>query len=442
MSMVRLDLDAGTAHFGDRSVSFEKEADDSLVLAGGSRIRPITFGERLNLLACAQIAAEPIDSFVARIRNQALVREGQDPDGVVALFALVLAGAHHSRHACSQSITAIMAAHRWTYETLLAKPARDIDRMALDLAPAQPNPWHRWVFPQEDLNDPKALAQFLARQLLERQPEDVDSQNPVPNNPIPLPQNTAASSEVAATPGEPRSMISAKVQPQPNVTPGSNTKTAPAEAEEVSPWASASGFRGVRAAIRASRKKLEEVALDDPPGSTHAAKPAATPTTFKPSTERHKITNEQPNHPLPDQPTTPSDPMPPMPDRFSPAIALPPPGLPPQPEESHSIQKPATANFPPPPIPFPKPPTVTTPSVTHLLRSTGRTGIAQAVFAQMQPPPRLEAESIHTAPKVQNQRFRPQHETQPFQGASKVEDLAQEMADLLHLEADLRGLLP
>ena len=471
MSFVRFDLESGLAHFGDRSIPFETASDGSLKLSGGSRIRPITFGERQNLVACAQIAGEPIHRFVARLVSLARIDRGEDPEDVVALFGLVLAGAAHSRHATMQAVTAIMTARQWPYETVLTMPARDVDEIAHEAAPPEASPWRSWIFPQADLSDPGGMAEFLARQLLERDPDRPQPRQHLQPAPVRQPDLAATDATSPLPPDSDGSVLDLLPAPTRLSTspPGANPKPLDRGRN------TASGFRGVRAAIRAIQQKLVS--------GDHDREDRATPTknlAMVPSPKAVEGTGpvasdprEDPQQTLGSEPEKPAERIPSLPDRFSPAIALPPPqvqanpavkaiagkpmqqgpkvpgpagatwnAVPTQTETSgmdmHPAAPPARTSLANHPIPFPQSSSTANPAHAPSLHRAGGgaapPGLAAALpFREARPGYFPEA----TAPGFKRWAM-PQ--APPL--SHQADDLAQQMADLLHLEADLRGILP
>lgn len=133
---------------------------------GGPVLRPVTFAERSAAVAAALASTDPVDALCAALRTRATVRAGELGERMLDLVVLALAGAENE-YAPSFAATAaaVVRATGARLDSVLAAPAREVDRLAGPAATAPDDGWTRVTFGPAAPDD---LREDLARRLLRR----------------------------------------------------------------------------------------------------------------------------------------------------------------------------------------------------------------------------------------------------------------------------------
>lgn len=174
-----IDAARGEVVLGDLALPFA-DADPPgalrLLPPAGPVLRPITFGERFRLVERASVAADPVENLCAAIMKCATVSPG-DMDlspserSACQTLALMLAGAGIEAPPFAESMLLVGGSAGWHYREIEEAEASRIDHLARRLEPKLPDPddgWSRVVFQEEPASGPDAIRRDLATRLLSR----------------------------------------------------------------------------------------------------------------------------------------------------------------------------------------------------------------------------------------------------------------------------------
>lgn len=147
-----------------------------LLSPAGPVFRPITFGERFRLVERAAVAADPVESLCAAIMKCATVLPGEMELSAAQwnacqTLALMLAGAGIEAPSFAEAMLLVGGRAGWGYREIEEAEASRIDHLARRLEPKLPDPddgWSRVVFQQEEPSGPDAIRRDLATRLLSR----------------------------------------------------------------------------------------------------------------------------------------------------------------------------------------------------------------------------------------------------------------------------------
>lgn len=154
--------------------------------AAGAVLRPLAFGERTRIAACAAVVSQSIDVLCAGIAAAAVVQPGDTDPAVQEILALALAGADQEAPLFTEAALLVARATGWDFAQLDAADAVTIDRLAVYLAgrpAADESGWNRIVL-VDDRGDESldSIRREMAERLLKRAallPEDVQENPPL-----------------------------------------------------------------------------------------------------------------------------------------------------------------------------------------------------------------------------------------------------------------------
>lgn len=136
--------------------------------AGGPLLRPLSFGERSRLAAWALGTPETLPDFCRGVLRAATVEPGTCDLGVQEILALFLAGAGEDAPPFAEAALSVARAAGWEFEQVYRAEAAEVDRLAVYLGgrPADSG-WTRIVFAASD-GGIEAIRRELAERLLKR----------------------------------------------------------------------------------------------------------------------------------------------------------------------------------------------------------------------------------------------------------------------------------
>ena len=147
-----------------------------LLSPAGPVLRPITFGERFRLVERAAVAADPVESLCAAIMKCATVLPGEMELSAAQwnacqTLALMLAGAGIEAPSFAEAMLLVGGRAGWSYREIEEAEASRIDHLSRRLEPKLPDPddgWSRVVFQEEEPSGTDAIRRDLATRLLSR----------------------------------------------------------------------------------------------------------------------------------------------------------------------------------------------------------------------------------------------------------------------------------
>lgn len=444
MTMVRIDVAQGLVTAGMTTIPIQADSPDLLHLEGGTCLHAISFEARQKAIAIAESQREPVSDLIHQIRRLATLHQGDDDPHLVAVIALALAGADQESPSRTASLP-MLAVQFDLKETILANlPAYRVDQLASQMAPSAERPWNQIVFPDQQQASLEALAMHLAENLI-RCKGDVSENSPSPpssheTSPAPVPscitdqrppvQNQltqAASRQALASPEF--------------ATPG---ETVPLET--ALPPVAKTTFSGVRAKALLDQVPMTGLLQQTSTQESTSQQPTPSQATFEhlqlpeqqPSLEHLQLPEQQPL--LPPSMSQHADVLANLSldswqQPSAPAIALPPPKK--IQGDSVAVNHDTT--------PFPAKNLTDSPPFPH--ENGSQVLFAKEGLPHPSVPRRMSENTIG---------FKPQRSPQVSSNGSslqnmaarvpppsvEVDALAENLADLLTLEADLRGYLP
>ncbi len=253
---IHLDPAAGIATIGEHQVPIRLYGAAGALQIGGDDgpvLGPLTFSERTRLVAYAaaartpqravgQLIADAARSAVGLPASQQERRAHADPSELItAIIAMTLAGANEPElPAFGEAALLVAQATGWSPAQLAQADAVEVDRLAKLIAPSEDDGWTRLVFHKAAETDLVAIHDMLAANLLVRlQPTGVMQQPSQSTSPTAVGSSRDDSPSLAA-PGAPAADLSAAsaspsaLLTQPGVTssgsPSGNLETAMDEA--------------------------------------------------------------------------------------------------------------------------------------------------------------------------------------------------------------------
>ncbi len=176
---VVIDSANGELRVGDMAFSIadaEPAGAIRLLPPGGPVLRPISFGERFRLVERALAAVDPVESLCAAIVRCATVLPAGSAlsptdESLCQTLALALAGAETDGPLFADAMLIVGAGSGWSYLEIERAEAARIDRLARRLQPQQPDAddgWNRMLFQADPVLDLASIRRSLAGRLLER----------------------------------------------------------------------------------------------------------------------------------------------------------------------------------------------------------------------------------------------------------------------------------
>jgi hypothetical protein len=175
---IRIDGAAGEAWFGARCFAIATVGTHGELQLGGAdgpTLRPITFGERRQIVARARVAAQPRAYLCAGILHAATVKPGLAEHDEQVVLALTLAGGDEAEVPFMQAAAVVTRATGWEDARLAATEALEVDRWARQLvdSPASEG-WIRYVLTADLGDDLGSFVAELADNMLNRGADDAE----------------------------------------------------------------------------------------------------------------------------------------------------------------------------------------------------------------------------------------------------------------------------
>ena len=247
---VQLDPAAGIAYIGDHQVPIRLHSATGALQIGGDDgpvVGPLTFHERTRLVAYAAVARTPhlamghlvADAARAAATSPARETESSADAGertlITAIIAMTLAGAHEPDLPAFGEVALLVAqATGWSPAQLAQADAVEVDRLAKLVAPREEDDWTRLLFYEPAATDLATIHDTLAANLLVRlqstgvlhQPGQSLTQPTADGEPPGHPPQPAASDSAPMRPARPLvgASLPAVVAP---VSPAAMAQTAP-----------------------------------------------------------------------------------------------------------------------------------------------------------------------------------------------------------------------
>jgi hypothetical protein len=179
MDSVILNPAEGWAQLGTQRVSICLVGHDgSLQVNGesGACLTPVSFIERTRLAGYARVSKKPADAIAKLVTEASIQRSGDTDPSVVAILALVLAGANEEGlPSFTESALIVSQYCGWTLEQLAQSNAVEIDRLASQLLSGTDDGWIRLKFDAAEETDLEKIRVGLANNLLLRFQSDHDT---------------------------------------------------------------------------------------------------------------------------------------------------------------------------------------------------------------------------------------------------------------------------
>lgn len=444
MGLVRFDEASSLATVGSISFPLRMISENAVILEGNTRIESLDFGTRQRILENVRELEFPSETLVREICRVAVTVPGADAPELIEVVALARAGAEEPQILTPAMRELLPWQTGLDWETLMQAPAHRIDATIRDLLPNEPNPWNSIVFQPVSSLSLKETVRYLAHQLLE-------CARLLPKPPVPdlgdlpravletLPSPESGRTKVAPPASTPRPPLQSQLLPPDNPSPKGFESFAhespfPEEGNLLSEPGvrlndTHSGFKGVSARLNLSVSRATTPEKFDSSGaraeSIHAFNYRIFPSVSDAERGSEEILDILERFPI----------------YRNPAIALPPPTPPRQPDQkkpsapsnqgtrpqntgTHHTSAPLKNLIPKPLEPIPGP------------QKTSD----KLVPEDRLPKPFFEEGSQIPKPSTTKQGGTPT--TQPSSNALDAEILTDTLAQLLQLESDLRGLLP
>jgi hypothetical protein len=162
---------------------------------GGRVLRPLTFGERTELVCAASAAPSPRDSVAAAVLTSATVEAGEGATTLMQVLAMWLAGAAFDAPDFMETTLIVARAAGWPPRELFTAPAREVDRLAVHLdEQGRASDWKSLVFAEAPAETIDAVRDRFADRLLCRSAADAVQEAPatVEQKPRPVQGGSAA----------------------------------------------------------------------------------------------------------------------------------------------------------------------------------------------------------------------------------------------------------
>jgi len=167
MGLVRFDEASSLATVGSISFPLRMISENAVILDGNTRIESLDFGTRQRILENVRELEFPSETLVREICRVAVTVPGADAPELIEVVALARAGAEEPQILTPAMRELLPWQTGLDWETLMQEPAHRIDATIRDLLPNEPNPWNSIVFQPDSSLSLKETVRYLAHQLLE-----------------------------------------------------------------------------------------------------------------------------------------------------------------------------------------------------------------------------------------------------------------------------------
>jgi hypothetical protein len=170
-SSVIADPASGAAIVAGTRVAMAAAANGALRFGGpgGRVLRPLTFGERTELVSAASASPVARDAVAAAILTAATVDHGPGVMSLMEVLAMWLAGAAFDAPDFMETTLLVSRAAAWPPHELFAAPAREVDRLAVGLdEQRRATEWKSLVFADPPAGTVEAVRARFADRLLSR----------------------------------------------------------------------------------------------------------------------------------------------------------------------------------------------------------------------------------------------------------------------------------
>jgi hypothetical protein len=169
--MISIDLESGQIFIGQTSVAVQMTEDRGclhLNYPDGPVLRPLSVLERLRLIQYALTADNAPAALAASVLHAATVKPGVGDYRLYEAVALHLAGGGLQAPPIYQAIATVARHTGWHPNQIFSADAAQIDHMAITLTPASSSEWTRVLVLDAGQDEPGALANDLAASLIGR----------------------------------------------------------------------------------------------------------------------------------------------------------------------------------------------------------------------------------------------------------------------------------
>jgi hypothetical protein len=169
--MISIDLESGLVLVGQTSIAVRLTEDEGylhLNYPDGPVLRPLSVLERLRLVQYALTAENPPAVLAASILHAATVKAGVGDTRLYEAVALHLAGGGLQAPPIYQTISTVAQHTGWHPDQIFSADAAQIDHMAIALTPADLSEWTRVIMIEAGQDELGAYANDLAASLIGR----------------------------------------------------------------------------------------------------------------------------------------------------------------------------------------------------------------------------------------------------------------------------------
>jgi hypothetical protein len=170
-SRVIADPASGAAIVAGTRVAMSAAANGALRFGGadGRVLRPLTFGERTELVSAASALPAARDAVAAGILAAATLERGAGATSLMEVLAMWLAGAAFDAPDFMETTLLVARAAGWPPHELFTAPAREVDRLAVHLdEQRRTSEWKSLVFAEAPAETIEAVRARFADRLLRR----------------------------------------------------------------------------------------------------------------------------------------------------------------------------------------------------------------------------------------------------------------------------------
>lgn len=245
-SSVIADPASGIALVAGTRVAMSAAAGGALRFGGaeGRVLRPLSFGERTELVSAASALPAARDAMAAAILAAATLESGSGATALMEVLAMWLAGAAFDAPDFIETTLLVARAAGWPPQELFTAPAREIDRLAVHLnQQGGASEWKSLVFAEAPAETIEAVRARFADRLLRRSGAtavDVEKEQEQRATGASL---AAPAREQSATPFLPSGVATAsepeRTTPTRHATPIAQEHTSPSRGLEETPLAEA-----------------------------------------------------------------------------------------------------------------------------------------------------------------------------------------------------------
>jgi len=168
---VEVDWGRGEALVGGVVVAISPVGEGAIRVGGatGVVLRPLTFLERTQITVESSLVEEPREALCAGVLQRAIVKEGEGDHQIQEVLALFLAGADQDAPGFAETEWLVMRSLGWSWTQVAEMPALEIDQLALRLTISQQaDDWTSFVFVNDEQQDLATIRTEFANQLIER----------------------------------------------------------------------------------------------------------------------------------------------------------------------------------------------------------------------------------------------------------------------------------